>query len=84
MNQRELETYYEENFNTFATKGWQFLIEDFSKLKDTVKDLTTVTGEQQLFYRQGQLDILNLFLNRKELTEAAWKQIQDEAEADSA
>jgi hypothetical protein len=81
---RDLQTYYEECFNCFATKGWQYLIEDFSQLKDNVKDLSTVADAQQLFYRQGQLDILNLFLNRKEVTETAYKQLMDSEEADSA
>jgi hypothetical protein len=81
---RELQTYYEECFSTFTTKGWQFLLEDFQKLKDTVQDLSTVHDAQQLFYRQGQLDILNLFLNRKAVTETAYKQLMHSEEADSA
>jgi hypothetical protein len=81
---KELETYYEECFNTFATQGWKYLVEDFTKLKDNVKDLSTVADAQQLFYRQGQLDILNLFLDRKVVTERAWQDLQASEEADSA
>jgi hypothetical protein len=77
---RELQDYYESCFETFSTKGWKYLMEDFTKLKDTVQDLSTVLDAQSLFHRQGQLDILNLFLKRKEATEAAYKQLTEETE----
>jgi hypothetical protein len=53
-------------------------MEDFTELKKQVQDLSTVVGEQQLFFRQGQLDILNLFLTRKEVTEKAWEELRNE------
>lgn len=75
---RKLQKYYEECFNTFASEGWKYLVEDFTKMKEAVQDLSTVPDAQQLFYRQGQLDVLNLFLTRKQATEMAWEQQQRE------
>jgi len=75
---RKLQHYYEESFSTFATPGWKYLIEDFTELKKVVQDLSTVPDAQQLHFRQGQLDILNLFLTRKETTEKAWEELQSE------
>jgi hypothetical protein len=73
-----LEKYYEEQFSMFASQGWKDIMEDFTELKKQVQDLSTVVGEQQLFFRQGQLDILNLFLTRKEVTEKAWEELRNE------
>lgn len=75
---RELEIYYTETFSMMATKGWSFLIEDFLKLRDSLNDLSTVADTQSLYFRQGQLDILNLVLKRKEMCEEVYKGLEDE------
>ena len=75
---KELQVYYEETFSMMSTKGWAMLIEDFQKLKASLNDLSTVTDTQSLYFRQGQLDILNLVLRRKEMCEEVYKELQDE------
>lgn len=75
---KELQVYYEETFSMLSTKGWAMLIEDFQKLKASLNDLSTVTDTQSLYFRQGQLDILNLVLRRKEMCEEVYKELQDE------
>lgn len=77
---RELETYYTESFSTMATLGWGFLMEDLEKLKQQVENIRTVEDAQQLYYRQGQLDILDLMLNRKKTCEEVYEQLQGEAQ----
>ena len=54
------------------------LIEDFQKLKASLNDLSTVADTQSLYFRQGQLDILNLVLKRKETCEQVYKELEDE------
>jgi hypothetical protein len=75
---KELQVYYEETFSTMSTKGWAMLIEDFQKLKASLNDLSTVADTQSLYFRQGQLDILNLVLQRKEMCEKVYQELQDE------
>lgn len=75
----ELQTYYEETFSMMSTQGWKFLIEDFNKLKQELENIRTVKDAQTLSYRQGQLDILDLILNRKETCEEVYEQLQQEA-----
>jgi len=77
---RELEHYYEETFSTMSTKGWAFLIEDFNKLKQELENIRTVKDAQSLSYRQGQLDILDLLLNRKKTCEEVYEQLQQEVQ----
>jgi len=74
----DLQKYYEETFNTMSTKGWEFLIEDFEEIKASLNDLSTVTDTQSLYFRQGQLDILELVLGRKAVCEKVFEDLQDE------
>ena len=75
---KELQTYYEETFSMMATKGWSLLMEDFQALKASLNDLSTVADTQDLYFRKGQLDILNLVLQRKEICEKAYEELQHE------
>jgi hypothetical protein len=77
MNQ-ELQKYYEETFNTMSTEGWQYLIEDLKELEANLVNVRTVKDEQSLNYRLGQLDILDLILNRKKTCEEIYEQLQRE------
>jgi hypothetical protein len=76
--EQSLATYYEESFSTMATKGWTFLMEDFTKLKQELENIRTVKDAQTLSYRQGQLDILDLILNRKRTCEEIYDQLLQE------
>jgi hypothetical protein len=76
--EQSLQHYYEETFSMMSTKGWAMLIEDFQKLKASLNDISTVTDTQSLYFRQGQLDILNLVIRRKEMCEEVYKELQDE------
>ena len=75
MQDKELQQYYEEQFSMFSTKGWRDFIEDQQQLYDAVDDLATIDNEQTLWFRKGQLDVLNLILDRAKTYEAAWMEI---------
>jgi len=77
---RELEHYYTETFSMMSTQGWSFLLEDLEKLKQELENIRTVKDAQSLSYRQGQLDILDLILNRKKTCEEVYEQLQQEAQ----
>lgn len=76
--EQSLQKYYEEQFSMMSTKGWADFIEDFRKLESNLNNLSTVADAQQLFFRQGQLDILNLVLQRKEMCEKVYQELEDE------
>ena len=75
---KELQTYYENTFSMMATEGWKALMEDFEKLEQELENIRTVKDAQTLSYRQGQLDILDLILNRKKTCEEIYEQLQQE------
>lgn len=74
---KELEQYYNETFGMMSTEGWKLFVEDMTKLQETVKDLETVTDAEDLYFRKGQLDILNLILNRKKVCEQVYKELTE-------
>lgn len=73
-----LQKYYEESFNMMATQGWTDLLEDFQKLKDSLNNLSLVTDTQDLYFRKGQIDILDLILKRKDTCEQVYEELQNE------
>lgn len=75
IKDQELQTYYEESFDCFASKGWTFFIEDMETLQKAIDDLESVNDIQNLYFRKGQLDILRLILNRKTDFENAWQDL---------
>ena len=75
---KELQTYYENTFSMMATEGWKALMEDLEKLKKELENIRTVKDAQTLSYRQGQLDILDLILNRKKTCEEIYEQLEQE------
>lgn len=72
---QELQKYYEETFNTMSTEGWKYLIEDLKELEANLDNVRTVKDEQSLNYRLGQLDILDLILNRKRTCESVYNDL---------
>ena len=74
----DLQKYYEETFNMMSTEGWKFLIEDLEEIKVSLNNLSTVNDTQTLFYRQGQLDIIELILGRKATCEKVFEELEDE------
>lgn len=61
-----------------ATQGWTDLLEDLQKLKDSLNNLSLVTDTQDLYFRKGQIDILDLILKRKDTCEQVYQELQNE------
>jgi len=77
---KKLQHYYEETFSMMSTEGWKYLIEDLKELEANLDNVRTVKDEQSLNYRLGQLDILDLILNRKKTCEEIYEQLQQEVQ----
>lgn len=73
-----LQKYYEEAFSMMATQGSTDLMEDLNKLKDSLNNLSLVTDTQDLFFRKGQIDILDLILKRKDTCEQVYEELENE------
>lgn len=73
----DLQKYYEERFNMMATQGWIDLIEDIEKMMGVYKDINSVSDIESLYYKKGQLDILNWIATLKGTSEKAWEELQN-------
>lgn len=78
MRDKELEKYYEEQFSMMSMVGWKELLEDLQKIKDNINNLSLVSDAHELFFRKGQIDILDLLLKRKEACEKAYEELQND------
>ena len=70
---KQLEKYYEERFSTMTTVGWKQFIEDVQGIFDAVNKVAPIQNEIDLFFRKGQLDILQWLLTLKESSEQAYE-----------
>ena len=75
---KELQRYYEDAFSMMATQGWQDLMEDILRVKNSYDKLSAVTETHNLDFRRGQLDILEWLYGLKGLYESAYDELQAE------
>ena len=59
-----------------ATVGWKDFIEDTTNIFNAINKVAPIQNELDLFFRKGQLDILQWVLSLKESTEQAYEQLQ--------
>jgi len=77
LNQDDLE-FYERRFDLFVQEGWKDLVEDFEQLKKNLSDLAQISTEQDLWYRKGQIEMINYLIQLKTLTEQAYEEAINE------
>ena len=75
---KNLQDYYEEAFDMFASQGWKDLVEDMKALQSEVTKIENIKDEKDLWFRKGQLDILDLIVNRKQMCEKVYEELQNE------
>lgn len=74
---KELQKYYEERFSMMSSQGWKDLVEDTQNLFDSYNQVGAVATSDQLFYRKGQLDILNWILTLKEVSAKSYEELNE-------
>lgn len=72
---KELETYYDAQFDLFIQPGWKDFLEDVEKLKTNLPTVEQLDSEKALYKVKGQLDILNWVLQRKQLVELEYEDL---------
>jgi alpha-amylase/alpha-mannosidase (GH57 family) len=80
---KQLEKYYEERFSTMTTVGWKDFIEDTTNIFNAVNKVAPIQNELDLFFRKGQLDILQWVISLKESTEQAYEALQKDSSGDA-
>lgn len=72
-----LQKYYEERFNMMSTIGWNDLVEDVKAMFDAYNHVSAISSTEQLFFKKGQLDILNWILTLKEVSEKSYEELNE-------
>lgn len=72
---KELEQYYEERFSMMASKGWSDLMEDTQKMSDARNHVLAIQDEKDLYFKKGQLDVLQWILTLKQSSEEVYEQL---------
>lgn len=77
MNDKELQAFYELRFDLLAHGGWFDLIEDFKQLRENIADITKCDDSSDLWYRRGQLAMIDYLINLRNATETAYEELDD-------
>lgn len=73
--EQKLQEYYDNRFSMMSTQGWQDLVDDATEMFKAVNNIAPVDNEATLFYRKGQLDILQWLLSLRDSSAAAYDQL---------
>lgn len=74
---KELQEYYEARFDLFASKGWKDLIEDVQNMKDATDKVSSVRDEKDLYFKKGEVSIMNWVLSLEQMTKDAFEGLKD-------
>lgn len=75
----DLQKFYDDAFSMMATQGWQDLMEDILKVKNSYDTLSSVTETHSLDFRRGQMDILNWLYGLKGSYEQTYKDLEEDS-----
>lgn len=76
--QKELQEYYENRFSMTASKGWLDLLEDLEIMISATDTLAGVEDERQLYFKKGEMSILNWIKNLREASIEVYDQLIEE------
>jgi hypothetical protein len=83
LNDKELEAYFEALFAMYPTAGWQMICEDMGRLGQLYSRLDDLETVEELWFRKGQLDIINQVLTHRARSEAGYAAAIEEQEGES-
>ena len=79
---KELEKYYEERFDLFSMPAWGTLMDEIDAMIDATDRISVVKSQDDLQFKRGELSIMKWVKGLKEMTEIAYKELNDEPSGD--
>lgn len=70
---KEEEEYYNNYFDMFNAKGWQQLVEELKTNLVNVNSVQSTKDVDDMYFRKGQLNVLNSIVNLDDSIDAAYK-----------
>lgn len=59
-----------------STQGWKDLVEDVTGMIENYNNVLSVKTVEDLYIKQGQLDILNWIVSLKDVSEQAYEELK--------
>lgn len=78
MITKELQEYYEKRLLMMGDIAWTQLIEDIQAMIDSTNNINGIVDEKQLYFKKGELSIMNWLITLKETSSEAYEQLKDE------
>lgn len=79
--QPEIQKYYEDRFSMMSTKGWKDLMEDIDLMLKATDNLSGVDTENQLWFKKGEVSIMNWLKNLRDSSAEVYEQLQEDEDA---
>mgnify|MGYP000223245897 FL=1 len=70
---KEEDEYYNNYFDMFNSKGWQQLVEELNVNLVNVNSVQATKDVDDMYFRKGQLNVLNSIVNLDDSIDAAYK-----------
>ena len=65
----------EQRLDMIQHNGWRVLLEEYTKLAESLEKIYDIEDEKTLHLRRGQVSFLNMFINLEEATKLALEQL---------
>lgn len=82
MIDKDLELYYRNASDMFATEGWKTLMSDLTNNANNINSVEYTKDGEDLHFRKGQLSVLASIINLETQLRAAEEQALSEEEED--
>jgi hypothetical protein len=76
----ELQAYYENRADMMQSDAWRDLIADLQGMREATDKLSIVKSTDDLWFRKGELSILDWMLNLQDMSEKAYAQLKEDDE----
>jgi len=70
------EQFYKDRLDMFESEGWIDLKQELQNIEDSVKDISTIENEKDLYHAKGQLQILGLLLSLEQAAKLGMDQLE--------
>jgi hypothetical protein len=75
----ELQRYYEQRLAMMGDPAWKDLMDDVEAMVQSTDTTSGIIDLRQLGIKQGEINIMNWLLSLREISEQAYKELQDGA-----
>jgi hypothetical protein len=73
----ELQRYYEDRLEMCGSQAWKDLMIDVAEMLKTTDTLSGIQDEKSLHFRRGEVSMMRWMLSIAQVSEDAYKDLQD-------